>query len=110
MFADDTTLYIAGYSVADISAKLSCALASAYKWLSDSSLQLNTTKTKCMLIHSCHRRSRLSLDVQLNDTPIEQVQSYKYLGVVNSDTLSWAEHIDLVGSTAAKGISKLSWI
>ena len=112
MFADDTTLYVVGRSTADISAKLSCALASAHKWLLESGLHLNATKTKCMLIHSCRRRSVAPLDVQLNGTPIQQVQNYKYLGVVINDTLSWSNHIDLVRRKAAKGIGllrRLSW-
>ena len=33
MFVDDTTLYILGHSTTDISIKLSCALATAHKWL-----------------------------------------------------------------------------
>ena len=112
MFADDTTLYVIGHSTTEISAKLSCALASAHKWLLESGLHLNAAKTKCMLIHSCRRRSLPPLEIQLNGTSIQQVQSYKYLGVVISDTLSWSQHIDLVRSRAAKGIGllcRLSW-
>lgn len=73
MFADDTTLYVAGHSAVDICAKLTCAQASAYKFLSDSGLQLNAAKTRCMLVHSRRRSFLPSLDVQLNDTSIEQV-------------------------------------
>ena len=65
-----------------------------------------------MLIHSSRRRSLSPLDVQLSGTHIQQVQNYKYLGVVISDTLSWSQHIDLVRSKAAKGIGllhQLSW-
>ena len=112
MFADDTTLYVIGQSTTEISATLSCALASAHKWLLESGLHLNAAKTKCMLIHSCRRRSLPPLEIQLNGTSIQQVQSYKYLGVVISDTLSWSQHIDLVCSKAAKGIGllrQLSW-
>ena len=112
MFADDTTLYVIGKSAADISAMLSYALDSAHKWLLESGLRLNAAKTKCMLIHSSRRRSLSPLDVQLNGTHIQQVQNYKYLGVVISDTLSWSQHIDLVRSKAAKGIGllrRLSW-
>ena len=65
---------------------------------------------KCMLIHSCCRRSLSPLDVQLNGTHIQQVQNYKYLGVVISDTLSWSQHIDFVCSKAAKGIGLLCWL
>lgn len=107
MFTDYTTVHVIGQSATDISAMLSYTLASVHKWLLESGLQLNAAKTKCMLIHSCCRRSLSPLDVQLNGTHIQQVQNYKYLGVVISDTLSWSQHIDFVCSKAAKGIGLL---
>ena len=111
MFADNTTLYVIGHSTTDISAKLSRALTSAHKWLLESGLQLNVTKTKCMLIHSCCWRSLPLLEIQLNGTIIQQVQSYKYIGVVisNTLTLSMAESprgldssVDCLGSYLGK--------
>ena len=112
MFADDTTLNVIGHSTTDISAKLSCVLAFSHKWFLESGLQLNVTKGECMLIHSCRWRSLPPLEIQLRGTIIQQVQSYKYLGVVISDTLSWSHHIDLVRGRVAKGIGllhRLSW-
>ena len=106
MFADDTTLHVIGHSTTDISIKLLCALATAHRWLFESGLH-NVAKTKCMLIHSCRRRSLPPLEVQLNGTHIQQVQKYKYLGVIISDTLSWSQHIDFDCSKAVEGIGLL---
>ena len=48
-----------------------------------------------------------TLDIQLDGSSIDQVQTYKYLGVVLSDTLSWDKHIQFVHKKAAKGIGLL---
>ena len=112
LFADDTTLIVAGHSVADISDTLSHALTSAHQWLSASGLQLNASKTKCMLIHSSRWQPQTSLVVQLGGTIIEKMQSYKFLGVMLNDTLTWWDHISLVCSKASKGLNllpKIAW-
>ena len=65
-----------------------------------------------MLIQSSRLKSLPPLDIQLDGSSIDQVQTYKYLGVVLSDTLSWDKHIHLVHKKAAKGIGllrRLSW-
>ena len=112
LFADDTTLIVAGHSVADISDTLSHALTSAHQWLSASGLQLNASKNKCMLVRSSRWQPQTSLVVQLGGTIIEKVQSYKFLGVMLNDTLTWSDHISLVCSKASKGLNllpKIAW-
>ena len=107
LFADDTSLYIAGRSTDDISNTLTRALGSAHKWFLDSGLKLNVSKTKCMLISSNRRKSLLALNVQLDGVCIEQVCTYKFLGVMVNQSLSWSNHIDLVSSRASKGLNLL---
>ena len=107
LFADDTSLYIAGRSTDDMSNTLTCALGSAHKWLLDSGLKLNVGKTRCMLISSNRRKSLSPLNVQLDGVCIEQVCTHKFLGVMVNQSLSWSNHIDLVSSRASKGLSLL---
>ena len=107
LFADDTTIFLAGHSAADISASLTHALKLAHSWLLDSGLRLNVAKTKCMLIHSNRRKSLSSLSIHLDDTPIEQVRCYKFLGVKVNDTLSWEDHIQYISTKVSRGITLL---
>ena len=89
-----------------------CALDAAHKWLLDSGLQLNVRKTKCMLVSSNWRKSVPPLNVQLDDAHIEQVSTYKFLGVMVNQSLSWINHIDLVSSRVSKGLSlfrRIAW-
>lgn len=85
--ADNTTVFVAGTSIADILATLSTALTAAY------GLRLNVAKTKCMLLHSSWRIPISAQEVQLNSHTIDRVQRYKFLGVIITDTLSWSDHI-----------------
>ena len=107
LFTDDTTLFVVGQSPAVISAALTNALASAYEWLLTSGLQLNTAKTKRMLIHSSRWKSNSTLEVRLNDQCLEQVTKYKFLGVTINDTLTWDDHISQICTKATRGINLL---
>ena len=112
LFADDTTILLAGHSTTDISIALTNALDCAYKWLWNSGLRLNVSKTKSMLIHSKRQKCLPPMNIQLNGTPIEQVQSYKFLGVVVNDTLTWDDHIQFVCTKVSKSLNllrRLAW-
>ena len=112
LFADDTTVFVTGTSVADISAILSSVITAAYEWFLLSGLRLNVAKTKCMLLHSSRRIPTSALEVQFNGRTIDQVLRHKFLGVIITDTLSWSDHIDQICSKASRGLNllhKLAW-
>lgn len=53
-------------------------------------------------------RSQLTCpDYHLNDTPLESVVAYKYLGVLITNNLSWSRHIDLITSKANRMLAYL---
>ena len=111
LFADDTTIYVTGPSVAEVNSTLSRALAGCHSWLAENKLSLNLRKTKCMLIHSS-RRSVPPLEIELFDTPIEQVRCFKFLGCIINDHLTWDDHIAHVSSKVSRNINllrRISW-
>ena len=65
-------------------------------------LRLNKGKTKCMLI--TRKRKPPPLDLKIDDVSIEQVNNFKYLGVVMSSDLSWSTHIASTCARAKKTI------
>ena len=112
LFADDTTMIVCGRSITDISDTLTKALASVQEWLEASGLQLNTSKTKYVLIYSNRRKPSASLNVQLGGRSIEQVRMHKLLGVVVTDNLTWTDHVNLVCNKVSRGINllrRISW-
>ena len=60
-------------------------------WAEDKELRLNTSKTKAIVIS--RKRHPPVLKLTLCGTQIEQVTSFKYLGVTISQDLSWNLHI-----------------
>ena len=67
LFADDTTILIAGQPTANISVSLTFALDCAHKWLSDSCFELNLFKSKFTLIWSSRWKSIPSLNIHRCD-------------------------------------------
>jgi hypothetical protein len=111
LFADDTTIYCTGESTDIIASALNSALSSVKSWMRNNGLKLNLSKTKCMLIHQ--RRSHPPpLNITFNDCCIEQVSTFKLLGVIIDEHLHWSPHVN----QTVKGISnnlclmrRLSW-
>ena len=61
-------------------------------WVQLNHLTFNAAKCKCMVI-SRKRRPPFMGVLKLGDTPLEQVESFKYLGVLLSSDLSFTQHI-----------------
>ena len=49
-----------------------------------------------MLIHSSRKVVDGNLTLKVDDRTVERVRSFKFLGVVANDTLTWADYIDMV--------------
>ncbi len=88
MFADDICYYKAIYKDLDLVAVQSDVQLIA-DWVKDVRLKLNINKTKALVVS--RKRQPPSLSLVVNDYPIEQVKSIRYLGVVITDNLSWSK-------------------
>ena len=79
-----------------IQSNLSHDLEKLSKWLLSNKLTLNATKTESMLIGSRQRLSTLSdtLELSIDNVPIEQAFSVKSLGIHIDEYLTWHSHID----------------
>ena len=75
-------------------------------WVSLNKLMFNPTKCKAMTI-SRKRNSVYPAQFLLNGIPLEQVETFKYLGVLLSSDLSWSAHIDSICTKARKVIGLL---
>ena len=108
LFADDTCLLFSADSVADLQQIANTELSKIINWMASNKLTLNHNKSKFLIITKNGRIS--SINIRINDHPIEQVHSIEYLGVTIDSKLSWKEHIKYLESTlsTASGImSKL---
>ena len=77
-------------------------LQNVYVWLAANKLSLNITKTKYLVFHS-QKKSLSSLPLlKINNTLIEKVSSFNYLGVMLNENLTWNTHIDKISSKVSK--------
>lgn len=93
-YADDSTIYVSESSIHNLNYTLEKELQSVMEWVTQNKLVLNIGKTKAILMGTKHRlKDKLVLALKINNTPIEQEQETKLLGVTFNDVLAWTIHI-----------------
>ncbi len=65
------------------------------KWCQENHLSLNIDKTKELVV-DFRRQSREHTPITIDKTPVEQVNSFKFLGVHITEDLTWSAHTDAV--------------
>ncbi|KAI8514726.1 hypothetical protein Bbelb_073170 [Branchiostoma belcheri] len=93
MYADDTILYFSHSCTHTIQDTIQNDSTRLVYWFIANRLSLNPSKCKSMLVAS--HRSRAAdqhLQLTLAGSELEQVETFKYLGVVLDNTLQWNHH------------------
>jgi hypothetical protein len=106
LFADDTVLYVSSKSTDTLQNLLNSDLQKLCYWLKENHLTVNIKKSKAMIIGSSQRLAKItsSLEFTIDNTRLDQVKSFKYLGVLINENLSWKEHVDHIKSKVNKKI------
>lgn len=108
MYADDTALIFVGDSLSDIEGNINEELQRVHLWFRRNHLNINTAKTKYMVFHS--RRKQLDyarFNLFLDNARLQQVASFKYLGVMFDSDMNWKSHIEKTCSKLAFGCHTL---
>lgn len=103
IYADDTSLFISGDNVDKLIDFANHGLAQLDLWTQKNALELNTTKTKVIVFRAKNKEINLTRDVCFRSVPLEVVPSFKTLGVIFNEKMSWDDHVDYV-------ITKLSQV
>ena len=78
------------------------------KWLRANQLTLNVSKSKFLLIGSSFCLSKVgSFRISADDTHLDNVDSYTYLGIVINNRFSWSDHIESVRRKISKTLGLL---
>ena len=112
LFTDDTTIFIISNDLPSLNSTLQLTLDLANLWLERNGLKLNTLKSKSMLIHSARKKINSGLNLRIDGIDVEQVQCFKFLGVLVNDTLTWSDHIGMVCNKVTRSLNllrRLSW-
>lgn len=112
LFADDTLLYLVGDNIDKMAKIINEELAVLYGWLTKNGLSLNIEKTKFMIVKSRYNLidTKNYTGVFVNGQQIEQVEKYKYLGVLIDEHLTFSHHSEYVMKKIAKKINLLGRI
>ena len=72
------------------------------EWSDDHLLQLNPQKCKPMMLSKKRCPTTKSVSLYLCESELEEVEIFKYLGVLLSKNLSWSDHISELCTKARK--------
>ncbi len=95
-FADDVTIVLPFKFLSRVQDDINAEVDNTAAWSSANKLELNTSKSKCLLI------SRRTADSDLPLPKIEIVPSMKLLGVHLNNRLTWDTHVDSLRVTCCR--------
>ena len=108
LYADDTTVHIKDSSVNNIEHNIMNDLKNAIEWSKPNKMQLHYGTTTCMLVGTRQRLNMSNkLNIQVNDTCIQNVSKQKILGIYIDESLTWSSHIDYLCSHISTKVSLL---
>jgi hypothetical protein len=95
LFADDICIQYSGKNVSEIIKFILHDLALIDNWINKNKLSMNYKKTKILFIRNKNSNSD-ETPIKFNGNIIEQVKSFKYLGLIIDQKLNWSDHIEYV--------------
>ena len=95
VYADDTALFCHNRGVSVVQKDLQCAINTFLQWIDNNKLTLNVKKTKCMLIGTRPKVNNKIMNIYVKNDAIEQVNEFKYLGLIIDPCLRWNCHINI---------------
>ena len=103
IYADDTTLMtsLATANGDTTSEKFNNELYKLDEWLKLNKLSLNVSKTKFIIYHSPNKHV-ISPSIKINNTAIERVSNFNFLGITLDEHLSWKHHVDKISVKISK--------
>ena len=110
LFADDTTVHKASSSLSAVENDLNSDIVEIKNWCDENQMLINEKKTKCILIGTRQRLSRLEcqkLTIHVNNIPIDCVDDEKLLGVRIDNSLQYTKHVDDVCRSLASKLALL---
>ena len=89
MYADDTTIYfnLEDFDPYNLERDINNELEKITLWLKMNKLSLNVQKTKLMIFHTRQKQIN-ERNISINDTDIERVESFNFLGLHIHESLS----------------------
>ena len=95
LFADDTSLFYRKKDLNGMQQIMQTDLVKLNEYFTCNMLFLNFSKTKFMIFQSARKNlGSVDINIIVMNRAIEQVNNYKYLGVILDSKATWENHID----------------
>ena len=115
LYADDTSLNsilktFSSNDQVETATNINKELMLIYDWLLANKLSLNIKKTKYMIFRYPQRpaNSIPDLSLYINNHMLDRVDTFDFLGLTISETLSWKNHVDKISIKISKVIGILA--
>ena len=100
MYADDTTLFstydtFQNHDDDSMDVIQTSELILILAWLKSNTLLINTSKTKMTVFHTSQRIVQYP-SITINDTNVEIMDDFKFLGIMLNKHLKWTTHTDMI--------------
>jgi len=110
LFADDTNIFYSNKSHTVLTEVVNRELILLSSWFLANRLTLNVDKTNFIYFKSYRKIKPVTLTLNIEQKPIIQADSVKFLGVFLDQHLSWKTHINYISQKIAKNIGIISRI
>jgi len=107
-FADDLIVVIRGEIVSEAENFSNLEMSKITAWSKRNKVGFNEEKCKVMLILRRKRKEIKDINIHLNNKPLEQVNTLKYLGIIIDDKFKFSQHISYTAEKCIKLIHSLS--
>lgn len=107
LYADDIAVVIVEKTYSDLESAMVSDITTIEKWMNLYKLTVNVKKTKYMIFKN---HNNVALNLQYNNSLVEEVRVFKYLGVWFDSDLKWNHQIGELAKTSRRiaGILKLT--
>ena len=102
-FADDNIIYCAGRNITKIEQKLNETIKKLETFMSEIGLNFSAEKTKSIVFTRKHQNVMMNLN--LNNHPVTQVESFKYVGITLDRKLLLNQQLKSSAASAARAIN-----
>ena len=93
MYADDTTCLFSNNNLRTTEMNTIIKINSLYQEFAEHNLSINEAKTKCILFKTVKSQYNFEPTILIDDTPIDNTDTIKFLGITIQDQLKWDAHI-----------------
>ena len=93
LFADDTSIYCDGDTLANLAKMVNKELKSVKRWLDENRLSLKLSKTNCIIFHSTTMKIPEDTSIKIGRKRLTKANYVKFLGLLLDEHLSWKFHL-----------------